>query len=79
MNSVLTIYYIHTKKYSPKSYVVNFYTKMSSSQSEERTMFFTREKKNVQSKVTEVCEFHFSACSLQRQCFADIQRETFFS
>ena len=57
MNSVSVIYYIHTEKYSPKSYVVNFYTKMSSSQSEKRTMFFTREKKNVQSEVTEVFEF----------------------
>ena len=39
------IYYIHTEKYSPKSYVVNFHTQMSSRQSEERTMFFTCEKK----------------------------------
>ena len=39
------IYYIHTEKYSPKSYVVNFGTQISSSQSEERTMVFTREKK----------------------------------
>ena len=39
-----SIYYIHTEKYSPKSYVVNFRTQMSSSQSEERTMVFTREK-----------------------------------
>ena len=38
-------YYIHTEKYSPKSYVVNFRTQISSSQSEERTMVFTREKK----------------------------------
>ena len=44
----LYIYYIHTGKYSPKSYVVNqvvnFRTQTSSSQSEERTMVFTREK-----------------------------------
>ena len=33
-------YYIHTEKYSPKSYVVNFRTQISSSQSEERTIFF---------------------------------------
>ena len=33
-------YYIHTEKYSPKSYVVNFRTQISSSQSESRTMFF---------------------------------------
>ena len=39
------VYYIHTEKYSPKSYVVNFRTQISSSQSEERTMVFTREKK----------------------------------
>ena len=38
------LYYIHTEKYSPKSYVVNFRTQISSSQSEERTMVFTREK-----------------------------------
>ena len=35
---------IHTEKYSPKSYVANFRTQISSSQSEERTMVFTREK-----------------------------------
>ena len=39
------IYYINTEKYSPKSYVVNFRTKISSSQSEERTTVFTRQKK----------------------------------
>ena len=39
------VYYIRTEKYSPKSYVVNFRTQISSSQSEERTMVFTREKK----------------------------------
>ena len=39
------VFYIHTEKYSPKSYVVNFRTQISSSQSEERTMVFTREKK----------------------------------
>ena len=31
------IYYIHTEKYSPKSYVVNFRTQISSSQSEDDT------------------------------------------
>ena len=40
----MMIYYIHTEKYSPKSCVVNFDTQMSSSQSEEWTMVFTREK-----------------------------------
>ena len=44
------IYYIHTEKYSAKSYVVNFRTQISSSQSEERTMVFTREKWYVQSE-----------------------------
>ena len=39
------IYYIHTEKYSQKSYLINFHTEMSSSQSEERTMFFICEKK----------------------------------
>ena len=33
-------YYIHTEKYSPKSFIVNFRTQISSSQSESRTMFF---------------------------------------
>ena len=33
----IVFYYIHTEKYSPKSYVVNFRTQISSSQSEERT------------------------------------------
>ena len=42
----INYYYIHTEKYSPKSYVVNFRTQISSSQSEERTMVFTGEKKN---------------------------------
>ena len=37
---------MHTEKYSPKSYVLNFRTQISSSQSEERTMVLTREKKN---------------------------------
>ena len=54
----ICFYYIHTEKYSPKSYVVNFRTQISSSQSEERTMVFTREKKwYVQSEATKVCEF----------------------
>jgi len=39
----MSIYYIHTEKYSPKSYVVNIHTQMSSSQSEERTIVFTHE------------------------------------
>ena len=77
------IHYVHTEKYSPKSYVVSFRTQISSSQSEERTMVFTREKKwYVQSEATEVCEFHAKIpafyCSLQRR-FAHIQREKFYS
>ena len=40
----LRIYYINTEKYSPKSYVLNFSTKISSSLSEERTTVFTRQK-----------------------------------
>ena len=55
--------------YSLKSYNVNFHAQMSSSQSEEWTMFLTREKNvtsnqnreqswwYVQSKATEVCKF----------------------
>ena len=44
LNREILIYYIYTEKYSPKSYVVNFRTQISSSQSEEQTMVFTREK-----------------------------------
>ena len=40
----ICFYYIHTEKYSPKSFVVNFRTQISSSQSEERMIVFTREK-----------------------------------
>ena len=38
----IVFYYIsiHTKIYSLKSYVINFYTPMSSNQSESRSMFF---------------------------------------
>ena len=81
----LFIDYVHTEKYSPKIYVVNFHTQMSSSQSEERTMVFTSEKKwYVQSEATKVCEFRgknlpfIGACSLQRR-FADIFVGEFFS
>ena len=51
------IYYIHTEKYSPKSYVVNFHTQISSSQSEERTMFFTHEKNDTSNQNRERCYF----------------------
>jgi len=46
---------MHTEKYSPKSYVVNFHTQMSASQSEERTMVFTREKKDTSNQNREGC------------------------
>ena len=54
---VKSIYYIHTEKYSPKSYVVNFRTQISSSQSEERTMVFTREKNDTSNQNRERCFF----------------------
>ena len=80
---VKSIYYIHTEKYSPKSYVVNFRTQISSNQSESRTMFFhVWEKWYVQSEATEVCEFRAKIptfyVSLQRR-FVHIQRENFYS
>ena len=71
------VYYIHTEKYSPKSYVVNFRTQISSSQSEERTMVFTREKNDTSNQKPQ-CEFRAKIptfyCSLKRR-FAGIQRE----
>ena len=48
-------YYIHTEKYSPKSYVVNFRPQISSSQSEERTMVFTREKNDTSNQKPQRC------------------------
>ena len=62
-NSVCTlslhirVYYIHTEKYSPKSYVINFRTQISPSQSEERTMVFTREKNDTSNQNRERCFF----------------------
>ena len=50
-----TVYYIHTEKYSPKSYVVNFRTQISCSQSEERTMVFTREKNDTSNQKPQRC------------------------
>ena len=50
------VYYLVTKKYSSKSYVVNFHTQMISSQSEEQTMFFAR-KKNTSNQKQERCCF----------------------
>ena len=52
-------YHIHTEKYSPKSYVVNFHMQMSSSQSEERMMFFTCEKNGTSNQNRKWC---FSTC-----------------
>ena len=52
---VKSIYYIHTEKYSPKSYVVNFRTQISSSQSEELTMVFTREKNDTSNQKPQRC------------------------
>ena len=40
----IIMYYTHTEKYSPKRYVVNFHTQISSSQSEYRTMVFLAQK-----------------------------------
>ena len=57
--STITTSYIHTEKYSPKSYVVNFHTQMSSSQTEERTMVFTRGNNDTSNKNRERC---FSTC-----------------
>ena len=48
---------MHTEKYSPKSSVVNFDTQMSSSQSEEWTMVFTREKNDTSNQNRERCFF----------------------
>ena len=57
LNREILIYYIHIEKYSPKSYVVNFRTQISSSQSEEQTMVFTREKYDTSSQNREWCFF----------------------
>ena len=53
----ILIYYIHTEKYSQKakSYVVNFPTQISSIQSEERTMVFTREKNDTSNQKPQRC------------------------
>ena len=55
--SSILYYYIHTEKYSPKSCVVNFRTQISFSQSEERTMVFTREKNETSNQNRERCFF----------------------
>lgn len=47
---------IHTKIYSLKSYVINFYTPMSSNQSESRSMFFfTCEKNDTSNETPQRC------------------------
>ena len=56
-SSRIFIYYIHTEKYSPKSCVVNFDSQMSSSQSDEWNMVFTREKNDTSNQNRERCFF----------------------
>ena len=53
----VTVYYINNEKYSPKSYVVNFRTQISSSQLEERTMVFTGKKNDTSNQNRERCFF----------------------
>ena len=83
-------YYIPTEIYSPKSYVVNFFTQMSFNQSEERTIFCTRKKNDTSNQKPQRCVSFvpkfppfLGACSLQRprltSCQADIQRADSFS
>ena len=56
----LLYYYIYTEIYSLKSHFVNFPTQMNFNQSEERTRFLTREKKNDTSNQN--CERCFFTC-----------------
>ena len=56
-NSCNIFYYIHTEKCSPKNYLVNFCTQISSSQPEERTMVFTHEKNDTSNQNRERCFF----------------------
>ena len=53
----ITVYYINDGKYSPNSYVANFPTQISSSQSEERTMVFTGRKNDTSNQNRERCFF----------------------
>ena len=53
----ITVYYINDGKYSPNSYVANFRTQISSSQSEERTMVFTGGKNDTSNQNRERCFF----------------------
>ena len=54
---ILYLLYTYSEKYSPKSYVVNCRTQISSSQSEERAMVFTREKNDTFNRNRERCFF----------------------
>ena len=56
-NSVRYTYIYLLYTYSPKRYVVNFRTQISSSQSEERTMVFTSEKHDTSNHNRERCFF----------------------
>ena len=71
-------YYIHTEKYSPKSYVVNISTHISSSQSEERTMVFTREKNDTSNQNREryffTCEKNDTSNQKQQRCGSFAQK-----
>ena len=68
----MMIYYIHAEKYSPKSCVVNFDTQMSSSQSEEWTMVFTREKNDTSNQNRErrffTCEKNDTSNQKPQRC-----------
>ena len=82
------VYYIHTKVFSRKSFVVSLHTHMSSGQSDSRTRFiFTCEKNDTSNQISQKCvslalKFSpfFGACRLQRACYAsciaEIQRES---
>ena len=68
------------------SYVVNFHTQMSSSQSDQQMMVFTSEKNDTSNQKPRRCvstsfapkfQPFIGACSLQSH-FADIQRKRFF-
>ena len=54
---ICCLYFLHTEKYSPKSYVVNVRTQISSSQLEERTMVSTRENNDTSNQNRERCFF----------------------
>ena len=78
------IYYLFAEKYSPKSWVVNFDTQMSSSQSEEWTVVFTREKNYTSNQQPQRCVSFapkfppfLAACAAERR-FAHIWGEKFF-